>query len=123
MAGPDHFLGSVHPGEGDHNDRANLGLIESTDSGQSWRSLSMKGETDFHSIEYQQGVVYGLDSGSQTVMVSVDKQTWDRHGAIGAIDIAVSPWNPNEILATTAEGLMRSRYQAWTFSPVGAVPY
>jgi hypothetical protein len=36
-------------------------------------------------------------------MVSADKQTWDRRSAIKAVDIAVSPQNANEILATTAD--------------------
>ena len=122
VVGPDHFLGSGHPGEGDHNDPPNLGLIESNDSGQSWKSVSMKGATDFHSLEYRHGIVYGLDSTTQTVMVSADKKAWDRRGAIHAIDIAVSPRNPNEILATTGDGVMRSGDQARTFSPVNAVP-
>jgi hypothetical protein len=122
VAGPGHFLGSGHPGEGDHNDPPNLGLIESTDSAQSWTSVSMKGATDFHSLEYRHGMVYGLDSSTRTVMVSPDKKTWDRRAAISAIDIAVSPRNPNEILATTADGLMRSSDQGRTFSPVSAIP-
>jgi hypothetical protein len=122
VAGPNHFLGSGHPGESDHNDPPNLGLIESTNSGQSWNSLSLKGATDFHSLEYRHGIVYGLDSGTRTVMVSADKKTWDRRSAIKAIDIAVSPQDANEILATTADGLLRSRDQARTFSPVSAVP-
>ncbi|WP_333893214.1 F510_1955 family glycosylhydrolase [Mycolicibacterium gadium] len=120
VAGPDHFLGSGHPGEDDRDHPPNLGLIESTNGGQSWTSLSMKGEADFHSLDYRHGIVYGLDSGSRTVMVSVDKRTWDGRAAISAIDIAVSPQNPNEILATTADGLARSIDQAKTFIPAGA---
>jgi hypothetical protein len=80
----------------------------------------MKGEADFHSLDYRHGIVYGLDSGSRTVMVSLDKRTWDRRAAVSAIDIAVSPQNPNEILATTADGPARSIDQAKTFIPVGA---
>ncbi|BBZ15989.1 F510_1955 family glycosylhydrolase [Mycolicibacterium gadium] len=120
VAGPDHFLGSGHPGEDDRDDPPNLGLIESINGGQSWSSLSMKGQADFHSLDYRHGIVYGLDSGSRTVMVSPDKRTWDRRAAISAIDIAVSPQNANEILAATADGLARSIDQAKTFTPVGA---
>jgi hypothetical protein len=122
VAGPDHFLGSGHPGEGDHDHPPNLGLIESTDGGQSWTSVSMWGQTDFHSLEYRHGLVYGLDSGSRTVMISADKQTWDRRAAIRAVDIAVSPRNPDEILATTADGVTRSSDQGRTFAPVGSGP-
>jgi hypothetical protein len=66
--------------------------------------LSLKGAADFHSLEYRHGIVNGLDSGTRTVMVSADKQTWDRRSAIKAIDIAVSPQDANELLATIADG-------------------
>jgi len=119
VAGPNHFLGSGHPGEGDRDHPPSLGLIESTNSGKSWTSVSMNGAADFHSVDYRHGLVYGLDSGTRTVMVSADKHTWDRRSAISAVDIAVSPRNPNEILATTADGLARSLDQGKTFTPVG----
>lgn len=116
--GPDHFLGSGHPGVDDRDAAPNLGLIESTNGGQSWTSVSLNGEADFHALDYRHGLVYGLDSG--TVMVSADKRTWDRRAAISAVDIAVSPQSPNEILATTADGVMRSLDQGKAFTPVGA---
>ena len=122
IARPDHFLGSGHPGENDRDHPPNLGLIESSNGGQSWTSLSMNGEADFHSLDYRHGIVYGLDSGSRTLMVSADKRTWDRRAAISAVDIAVSPTNPNEILATTSDGLARSLDQGRTFTPVGSQP-
>jgi hypothetical protein len=122
VAGPNHFLGSGHPGEDDRDHPPSLGLIESTDSGKSWTSVSMNGAADFHSLDYRHGFVYGLDSGTRTVMVSTDKHTWDRRAAISAVDIAVSPRNPSEILATTADGLARSLDQGKTFTPVGVQP-
>ncbi|HEY9263028.1 MAG TPA: sialidase family protein [Mycobacterium sp.] len=122
VAGPNHFLGSGHPGADDRDAPPSLGLIETTDGGQSWASVALSGEVDFHSLDYRHGLVYGLDSGSQTVMVSTDERTWDRRAAISAVDIAVSPRNPNEILATTADGLMRSLDQGRTFTPVAAQP-
>jgi hypothetical protein len=122
VAGPNHFLGSGHPGEDDRDHPPSLGLIESTDSGKSWTSVSMNGAADFHSLDYRHGFVYGLDSGTRTVMVSTDKHTWDRRAAISAVDIAVSPRNPSEILATTADGLARSLDQGKTFAPVGVQP-
>ena len=120
VAGPDHFFGSGHPGEGDRDAPPSLGLIESIDGAQSWRSVSMNGQADFHSLEYRHGIVYGLDSGTRTVMVSADNTTWERRAALSAVDIAVSPQNPNEVLATTADGVARSRDQARTFTPAGA---
>jgi len=122
VAGPDHFLGSGHPGGTDRDAPPHLGLVESTDGGQSWTSLSLEGEADFHALDYRHGLTYGLDSGSQRVMVSGDQRRWDRRAAISAVDIAVSPQNPNEILATTADGLARSVDQAMTFTAVAAEP-
>ncbi len=39
VAGPDHFLASGHPGEG-QGGHSSVGLIESTDGGQTWQELS-----------------------------------------------------------------------------------
>lgn len=122
VAGPNHFLGSGHPGETGRDTAPHLGLIESTNGGQSWTAVSMTGKADFHSLEYRHGLVYGLNSRTQTVMVSADKRTWDQRAMISAVDIAVSPQNANEILATTTAGLARSLDQAKTFTPVGAQP-
>lgn len=122
VAGPDHFLGSGHPGEDDREAPPHLGLIESTDGGQSWTLVSLTGEADFHSLEYRHDVVYGINSRTQTVMVSADKRAWDQRAAVSAVDIAVSPEDANELLATTADGLARSLDQARTFTPVGAQP-
>lgn len=101
VASPNHFLGSGHPGEDALDHPPNLGLIESTDSGKSWTSVSMNGQADFHALDYRHGLVFGVYSSTRTVMVSADKHTWDQRAAISAVDIAVSPGNPNEILATT----------------------
>jgi len=122
VVGSDHFLGSGHPGEGYHNQPPSLGLIESTDGGRSWHSLSLNGEADFHALEYRHDRVYGYDSHSGRVMVSSDKRFWDRRAQIQTVDIAVSPRNPDELLATTPDGLLSSGDGALTFSSVDATP-
>jgi hypothetical protein len=52
VAGPDRFLGSGHPdAEGFRRGQPpRLGLIESTDAGVNWTSLSLSGEVDFHGL-------------------------------------------------------------------------
>jgi hypothetical protein len=90
VAAPNQFLGSGHPGESDQNDPPNLGLIESTNGGQTWNSLSLKGAADFHSLEYRHGIVYGPDSGTpdsdgqrgQTDMGSAQRDQGSRHRGI-----------------------------------------
>ncbi|STZ41508.1 BNR/Asp-box repeat protein [Mycolicibacterium gilvum] len=122
VVGPNHFLGSGHPGADSRDAPPNLGLIESTDGGQTWHTLSMTGEADFHSLDYRHGLLFGLDSGTRSVMVTADKKTWDRRAEISAVDIAVSPTDPNGVLATTGTGMLRSVDQAKTFTPVVGTP-
>lgn len=51
IVGPNRFLGSGHPDPQamrEQNLPPNLGLIESTDAGRTWRPISLLGEADFH---------------------------------------------------------------------------
>lgn len=54
IAGPQHFLGSGHP---DLREKlpSRLGLIASTDNGQSWQQLSLLGKADFHALHAAHG--------------------------------------------------------------------
>ena len=122
VIGSDHFLASGHPGADSQQQPPHLGLIESTDGGRSWNTLSLNGEADFHALEYRHDRVYGHDSQSGQILISTDKQTWDRRGAIRAIDLSVSPLNPDEMLVTTPQGLQRSRDGAATFDAVPGAP-
>lgn len=115
VVGPDHFLGSGHPGPGDTEQPPNLGLIESTDAGESWRSVSLSGEVDFHAMEAKHDRVYGFDSQTGQVMVSDDQKSWDRRARQPLADIAVSPDDADTVLATTEEGVARSTDGGRTF--------
>lgn len=121
VVGPGHFLASGHPGDG-QDGPSSLGLIESTDSGQTWQSLSLSGEADFHSLEYRHGMVYGLNSLTGGFMVSQDKQNWETRSQIPMADFAVSPDDPDVVLATTEQGLVRSEDGARNFDLVAAAP-
>jgi hypothetical protein len=61
VVGPDHFLGSGHPGSAE-NDPPFLGLIESRTAGRKWRPISLRGDVDFHVLEAQGETVYGFGS-------------------------------------------------------------
>jgi hypothetical protein len=65
VLGPDHFLGSGHPGSV-AEDAPFLGLIESRNAGRSWQPISLRGDVDFHVLEAQGGTVYGFGSDFQT---------------------------------------------------------
>ena len=85
-----------------------LGLARSTD-GTAWEPLSLLGDVDFHALVTAHGQVYGLDSQTGALMVSADRKTWEtRSKALPFIDIAVSPDDPDMLVATGQEGLARS---------------
>lgn len=107
VVGPRHFLASGHPGELESGP-SSLGLIESTDAGNTWTSLSLSGAADFHALEEAGGRVYGFNSVTGEFLASADKKTWPTRTRLSMADLAVSPDNPDVILATTEQGLLRS---------------
>ncbi len=123
IVGPRTFIGSGHPDFREDDVRPPLlGLIESTDAGQSWVRLSLHGKADFHALHAVHGQVYGYDSTSQTFMVSKDRRQWDRRAQLLMRDFAVSPTEPDTVLATTERGLARSTDGGRTFQPVAGPP-
>ena len=108
VVGPRTFIGSGHPDTREDDVRPPLlGLLESTDAGQSWARLSLHGQADFHALHAAHGQVYGYDSTSQTFMVSKDRTVWDRRAQLPMRDFAVSPADAGTVLATTGSGLQR----------------
>lgn len=122
VVGPDHFLGSGHPGPDDDEQPPALGLIESTDAGKTWRSLSLSSQADFHAMEAKHGRVYGFDSQTGQIMVSEDKRSWGKKAQLPLADIAVSPEDADEILATTEQGVQRSTDGGQSFAPIDGSP-
>ena len=121
VIGPSHYLASGHPGEG-QDGPSSLGLIESTDGGQTWASVSLSGEADFHALEARHGQVYGLNSMTGELMVSEDMKSWETRSQTAMADFAVSPDDPDVLLATTEQGLTRSEDGGRSFEPVSGAP-
>jgi len=115
VTGPDRFLGSGHPAPGTAAP-PHLGLIESTDAGASWATRSLSGQADFHGLVYAHDTVYGHDATSGMLRVSTDKRAWDDRARVAAADIAVSPADPDTLLATTEQGVARSTDGGRTFA-------
>jgi len=120
VAGADHYLASGHPGADQAEAPPNLGLIESTDGGATWESLSLRGEADFHTLEARHDRVYGHAGGR--LMMSRDTRTWDERASIAIADLAVSPDDPDTIVVTTEQGLSVSTDGAETFMLVPDAP-
>lgn len=122
ILGPDHFLASGHPGPDDTDQPPHLGLIESSDAAETWKTRSLSGEVDFHALEAKHGQVYGYDSQTGQLMVSKDQKTWDRRAQAPIADIAVSPTKPDVVLATMQEGPARSTDGGRTFATIKGAP-
>ena len=118
VIGPGRFLASGHPDFREDNPPL-LGLIESTDGGQTWTPLSLRGEADFHAIRSVHDRIYAYDSTSETFMVSDEGRKWDRRSKLVMLDFVVSPKDPELVVATTKAGLRRSSDggRSWTAVP------
>jgi hypothetical protein len=121
VAGPGRFLASGHPGEGQPGP-SSVGLIESTDRGETWATRGLSGEADFHSLEYRHDRVYGLNSMTGELLVGDDLEDWDVRSDLPMADFAVSPDDPDVLLATTQEGLARSTNRGVGFALVEGAP-
>jgi hypothetical protein len=119
VVGPDDFLGSGHP-DARQDLPPLLGLIRSTDGGQTWEAVSLLGEVDFHVLRAQGRRIYGVDSQSGVLFVSSDGgETWRREQPPGALlDLAIDPQDPDRIAATGERGLLLSKDAGKTWRPV-----
>lgn len=121
VVGPDHYLASGHPGEGEDSP-PNLGLIESTDGGETWRSLSLVGAADFHGLRAAHGRVYGHNSASGAFLVSSDRKTWQKRSDAPIGAFVVSPTDPELIVAEIRGGLARSVDGGRSWRPISGAP-
>lgn len=112
---------SGHPGPTtpDTFGRPNLGLITSTDGGESWTNVSLTGATDFHAITVgesgqQPAAIFGYDASAGQVELSTDSgATWSGGAQLEARDIlAIGA----ELYATTPDGLAISTDRGTTFA-------
>ena len=121
VAGPGTFLGSGHP-DLREDLPSRLGLIRSTDAGETWTALSLQGQADFHALRAAHGRVYGFDATSGAFMVSEDGRRWQTRSRVALRDVVVSPSAPDVLLATAREGLVRSVDGGRTWTPVRKAP-
>ena len=120
VAGPDRFLGSGHPDVPGRQagQPSRLGLIESTDAGQTWEPLSLSGDADFHGLAFAHERVYGWDATSGRFMVSDDLTTWDTRSTVQLFGFAVDPNDPDHVVGASPEGLLDSVDGGRTWEPV-----
>lgn len=124
VVGADHFLASGHPLLTEDLPPL-LGLIESTDGGATWRSVSLLGDADFHALRTVGEEVWGWNSTDGALMVSGDGRDWEQRAVVpGLVDFVVEPGAPRHVLAAVGDGagdagLQRSRDGGATWEPAG----
>jgi hypothetical protein len=123
VVGPDHFLGSGHPGSIE-DDPPFLGLIESRNAGNRWRPISLRGDVDFHVLEAQEDTVYGFGSDWETrearFLRSDDAgRTWTRLAPPeGLLGLAIDPQDPRVTVALGGQRAWLSRDGGATWRPL-----
>ncbi len=113
VAGADRFLGSGHP-DFQQELPPLLGLIESTDGGESWEPISLLGEADFHVLRSAGERVYGYDVTNDRLLVSADAgRTWDEaQRPAPLVDLAVHPDDSRHLVAAGASDLFEGLYES-----------
>lgn len=128
IVGPNRFLGSGHPDINEAREKnlpSLLGLIESTDKGESWQPISLFGEADFHVLRFAGERVYGYDASNDRLLVSGDRgRSWNELEKPGPlVDLAVDPADDRRIVVASAggleEGLFESRDGGESWKRVG----
>jgi hypothetical protein len=117
IVGPNRFLGSGHPDlteAQEQNLPPHLGLIESTDAGKTWQSISLLGEADFHVLRYAGARVYGYDASNGRLLVSGDRgQSWNELDTPGPIvDLAVDPGDARRLVVSSSGGLEQGLFES-----------
>jgi len=121
VTGPGTFLGSGHP-DLREDLPPHLGLIESTDAGETWQSLSLQGGADFHALEVVGDRVYGYDATSARLMTTTDRESWTSIAEGQFVDIAVVSSRPDRVVVTTPSGAVREIGLIGTSRLLGAAP-
>jgi len=115
------LLASGHPAA-DSSDPPHLGLLRSTNDGQSWTPVSLAGESDLHAIRAAGRLVYAYDAARNRMLASTDDgASWTAWAVPEAfVDIAVDPSNPRHLAAAGANAIYESLDGARSWRPVAA---
>ncbi|WP_374199161.1 F510_1955 family glycosylhydrolase [Actinotalea ferrariae] len=118
VEGPDRFYASGHPGPNLALPNP-VGLIASSDGGDSWTGVSREGLTDFHALAVTSAGVVGFDGSD--LLTSPDGRTWHAAQAPSGIHALAASPDGTVLVATTPEGVLRSRDAgaSWELDPDG----
>jgi hypothetical protein len=128
---PGVFFASGHPDVRmyQRDPVGNLGLLLSEDGGRSWRSLTLKGQADFHALTYSPrsgGEIYGWNVAGQPGLYRIELKTnaVERRAAPGLTDVLALSASPDgaRLLAGTTSGLMTSEDGGRSWRPAPGLP-
>ncbi|PWN04361.1 hypothetical protein DJ010_01585 [Nocardioides silvaticus] len=103
VAGPGRFLASGHP-DLREDLPPHLGLIESTDAGETWQPLALQGEADFHILEQVGDDLYAYDATSGRLLVTQDQKSFTEVAQLPLLSITADPEDSNSLIGTTNQG-------------------
>ncbi len=106
---PDRLVASGHPGGGSRVPE-DLGLIESSDGGATWKPVSLLGEEDLHALDVQGDVVVGQPVEEARLLVSEDagRSFAERTPPELPTDVDLDPAAPRTMVVTTQQGIYGS---------------
>ena len=121
--GPRQLIGSGHPDD-DAKQPEFLGVIRSEDSGKTWRSISGLGELDLHAVRSRKKRLLGFDAGGLLLVSQDEGNTFDERAPPGTgLDLAVSPTDPERLVATTDVQVYRSKDGGKTWRSVDSAEF
>ena len=122
-SGPGDLLASGHP-EGSGALPENLGLIRSTDAGDTWKPVSELGESDFHLLQARGDHVVAVRAEETDVLVSTDggSSFETRTPPDTPIDVAFDPKDPKRMVVATAQGTFTSNDGGGSWRPRDPIP-
>jgi photosystem II stability/assembly factor-like uncharacterized protein len=116
VVGPGHYVASGHPGPGVDLPQP-VGLIESTDGGNTWKVLSRDWESDFHALTSTERGILGYDG---SLLRTDDGRDWEELQVPAAPAALAATADGQRVLATTDEGMFLSPDAGTTWSPIDA---
>ncbi|WP_374107316.1 F510_1955 family glycosylhydrolase [Cryobacterium sp. 1639] len=120
--------GHPDPTEQSASAAPNLGLVSSSDQAQTWDTVSLRGQTDFHDLDTVtlptgELRVYGYDAQQGVLLISNDSGfTWTKGATAPIRDLTADPSDPDRVIATTADGLIESTDGGRTFGGASDSP-
>lgn len=100
VLGADRFAASGHPLLDEDDLPPHLGYIVSDDGGHTWRSVSLLGEADFHTLELSGEGLYGYDATGGRLLHTTDGEDWEiRADDVRLPALAVDPDDASHLLA------------------------